>query len=72
MYIRAGDVKADDVIVLNGIDYQVARVERYRKQSRWWVNLCVHLQVAPGEPKQLEDRAVPMDVIIPWRGLALF
>ena len=72
MYIRAGDVKADDVIVLNGIDYKVVRVEKYRKQGRWWINLCLQVPVEPGAPGELEDRAIPVDVIIPFRGLALF
>jgi len=73
MYIRAGDVKADDVVVLNGIDYKVARTERYRKQSRWWVNLCVQVpQLGPGEVPETEDRALPVDVIIEWRGTALW
>jgi hypothetical protein len=69
MYIRAGDVKEDDVITLDGTDYKVDRVEKYRKLGRWWVRLCVVPPMA--DIPDLTDQHLPMDVIIAWRGTAL-
>lgn len=68
MYIRAGDLQVDDVIQIAGEDLKVIDRARYRKQSRQWVNLVLQGPLADATT----DRAFPIDVIVQWRGTALF
>jgi len=70
-YIRAGDLRIDDVVTISDMDCKVVDTAYYKKQGRKWVNLV--LLDERGEPGQSSfDRAVPVDVIVPWRGTALF
>ena len=68
MYIRAGDLHVDDVIQIAGEDLKVIDASRYRKQNRLWVNLV--LQGPLGDTTT--DRAIPVEVLVSWRGTALF
>ena len=70
MLIRAGDLHVDDVIEIAGEHWKVIDAARYRKQNRLWVNLT--LLLGPDEHGTSMDRAFPVEVLVPWRGSALF
>lgn len=74
MWIKAADIKKDDVVSLNGEDHQVIEVAKYHKGRRKWVTLTVDDWVGdPAKPKKSsKDVAVPSDVMVPWHGTALF
>lgn len=74
MWIRAADVKEDDVISVDKEDCTVLKIEKYRKQGRKWVTITVtHRRLLAGtDYVDQKDIAVPADVMLPWHGTALF